>query len=200
MLVEKVQVEKKQVEKMQVEKMQVEKVPIERVHVERMPLLENIKPLKIKFSYLIISGFLLFLMAGCSELDSHDPANRFQQSDELYSAAMRWGEWLTLFQLMQANPNNPSSKVTPPTDEYLEYLSHLKVSHVETINSGIIENKKSAKSIYLIEYHPEDSSVIKKIRHIVNWWYDNKTNHWFTDTPLPKGFEMPEHRTIKLSP
>ncbi len=160
----------------------------------------NVINVKVLFSYLLISGLFFFLITGCSELDTHDPINRFQQSDELYSASMRWGEWYSLFQLMKANPENPASRVKPPTDEELEYLSHLKVSHVETIHSGIIENKKSAKTIYQIEYHPENSSVIKKIRHTVNWWYDEKTNQWFTDTPLPEAFQVPRHQTIKLSP
>ena len=155
---------------------------------------------KLLFSYWLISGLIIFLLTGCSELDTHNPINRFQQADELYSASMRWGEWYTLFQLMQANPKNPASRVTPPGDAQLDYLSHLKVPHVETIHSGIIEDKKSAKSIYQIEYHPENSSVIRKIRHTVNWWYDEKTNQWFTDTPLPEAFQVPRHQTIKLSP
>ncbi len=159
--------------------------------------------LKTPFSFLLISVLFFFLISGCSELaelDSHNPVNRFQQAEELYSASMRWSEWYTLFQLMKANPKNPESKVTPPTDEALEYLTHLKVSHVETINSSITEKQTSAKTIYQIEYHPENSSVIKEIRHTVKWWYDEKTNQWFTDTPLPEAFQVPKHQTIKLSP
>lgn len=151
-------------------------------------------------SSLVITSFILLLISACSELDTHNPVYRFQQTDELYSASMRWGEWQTLVQLMRANPENPDSKVTPPSDKLLEYLSKLNVSHVETLNSGVIEDKKSAKTIYQIEYHPENSTVIKKFRHTVMWWYDAKTNQWFTDTPLPEEFQLPEHPTIKLTP
>jgi len=149
---------------------------------------------------LIISGLLVALVSSCAELDTHNPGNRFQQADNLYRASMRWGEWHSLFQLMKANPNNPFSKITPLSKEYIEHLSEIQVAHIEVVNTGIVEPEKSAKTIYLIEFHPLNSSVIKKVHLSINWWYDDKLNKWFTDTPLPKEFEPPKKKTIKLSP
>ncbi len=162
-----------------------------------MQKIDNIKKTVIQ---LIISSLLVVLVSACAELDTHNSTNRFQQADNLYNASMRWGEWYSLFQLMKANPNNPSSKIVPPSEEYIKHLSEIEVAHVEAINSGIIEPDKSARTLYLIEYHPKNSSVIKTVRLNVDWWYDEKHNHWFTDTPLPKEFDLPKKRTIKLSP
>ncbi|MCU7800474.1 MAG: hypothetical protein KZQ70_10070 [gamma proteobacterium symbiont of Lucinoma myriamae] len=58
----------------------------------------------------------------------------------------------------------------------------------------------SQESRFRIEYRLDNSAKIKTIRHTVSWWYDKEGNHWFTDTPLPKEFDLPKVKTIKLSP
>lgn len=136
-----------------------------------------------------------------AEMDSHSSISRFNRSENVYRASMRWSEWENVYQLMKPNPESPDkTELKSPSDEYLDYLETIKVAHIEVLKSGITEEDKSGKSLFLIEYRFDNSAVIHKLRHTVYWWYLEKDNTWFTDTPLPEEFAMPKHRTIKLSP
>jgi len=157
---------------------------------------------KYKIYALIVSFLALLLVTACAELDSHSSISRFLKSENVLRASMRWGEWVNAFALLKSNPDNPSSKIESPSEEYLAYLSTLKIAHVKVLTSGITEEDKAGESLFLIEYRFDNSAKIHKIRHKVDWWYHKESNTWFTDTPLPKEFDIPEprSRTIKLSP
>ena len=158
--------------------------------------------MKLFVKAIFISSILLLLMTACAELDSHSKISRFQQSENTYRAALRWGEWLGAFQLQRIKPgsNNNSKVIQPPSEAYLDHLDTIKVKHIEVLSSGMHEDKETGETRFLIEYRFDNSAIIKKIRHKVSWWHDRKSNIWFTSTPLPKEFDLPKYRTIKLSP
>lgn len=135
-------------------------------------------------------------------MDSHSAISRFQKSEDIYRASMRWGEWTNTFQLMRDNPDsdNSTAKLKPPSEELLIHLDTIKVQHVEVLDSGMDEKEGKGQSRFKIEYNLDNSAVIKSIRHTVSWWYDRKANHWFTDTPLPEELDLPKTKTIRLSP
>lgn len=166
-----------------------------------MPQITKKYQLKRAFSILLISTFILLLSA-CAEMDSHSSISRFQKSEDVYRASMRWGEWSNTFQLMRDKPgsDNSTSALKPLTDEYLTYLETIKVKHIEVIRSGMNEKEGSGESKFDIEFHFDHSVKIKSVRHTVSWWYDQETNYWFTNTPLPEAFNLPKKTTIKLSP
>ncbi|WP_198264860.1 hypothetical protein [sulfur-oxidizing endosymbiont of Gigantopelta aegis] len=168
-----------------------------------------------KLSTLIITAFILLFMAACSqlsELDSSSPVFRFQKTEDLYRASMRWGEWPNLFQIMRDNPKNKSTGQTSeqvplkkedwnrPTEERMIHLSTIKISSVSALSSGMSEEKGEGTTRLLIEYHFDSSVTVLSLRHTLHWWYDKENNAWYTDTPLPKEFDAPKHKTIKLSP
>lgn len=151
---------------------------------------------------MIISSIILLLLTACAEMDSHSSISRFQKSEDVYRASMRWGEWTNAFQLMREKPGSDSSstELKPLTDDYLSYLETIKVKHVEVLASGMNEKEGSGESKLKIEYRFDNSLKINTIRQTVSWWYDKESNHWFTNTPLPKEFDLPKSKTIKLSP
>ena len=183
-------------------------------------------------SAFIISSLTLLLVTACAELDSSSAINRFQKSEDLYLASMRWGEWTNVLQLIRARPENPGSEngdkvqimaVKPDSNErtteqessantesstnkvsyYNELLAHLdtiKVTHTEVLSSAMSESEGTGESHIIIQYRFDTSVKINSIRHTVSWWRDEQSNTWFTDTPLPKEFDQPKHKTIKLSP
>ena len=158
---------------------------------------------KDTMSALIVSAMILFLVTACAEMaemDSHSSISRFQKSENVFRASMRWGEWENVYQLLKPNPDNPSDKLKSPSEEYLNYLGTIKVAHIEVVKSGITEIDKAAESLFLIEYRFDNSAKIRRIRHKVYWWYNKEANTWFSDTPLPEVFAMPKSKTIKLSP
>ncbi|MCK5649677.1 MAG: hypothetical protein KAI22_12445 [Gammaproteobacteria bacterium] len=182
--------------------------------------------IKKTVSAFIISCLTLLLVSACAELDSSSAINRFQKSEDLYLASMRWGEWTNVLQLTRDRPEKPSAEnseklqlmaVKSDRDEpsaeqesstnknpsYNELLSHLdtiKVTHTEVLSSALSETKDTAESHMIIEYRFDTSVKINSIRHKVSWWRDEKSDNWFTDTPLPKEFDLPKRKTIKLSP
>ena len=164
-----------------------------------------------------------------SELDSHSAFSRFQQSEDTYRAGMRWGEWSGVLYLMRPKPiSTESEKIITITDsstgkeyqvvesqtenyndsllpklsreELLKHLATIKVSHIEALESSMSKEKGTGISRLRIEYHFDNSAIIKTLHYKVSWWYDKQSNTWFTDTPLPKEFDLPKHKTIKLSP
>lgn len=153
-----------------------------------------------KIIALFISSILLLVITGCGELsglDSNSKVSRFTKSERTYKASLRWGEWIGAIQLHRS----PEDKqIKPFSDEYLEYLSTIKIKNIEAQNSGMNPDKETGQTLYIIEFRFDNSAKINKIRHMVHWWYDKKSNTWFTKTPLPKEFDLPEKKTIKLSP
>ncbi|MCW8930291.1 MAG: hypothetical protein OQL19_08655 [Gammaproteobacteria bacterium] len=93
-----------------------------------------------------------------------------------------------------------SNDKTTEREELLLHLDTIKVSHVEVLSSSLNEEKGTAKSRMLIEYHHDNSAKIKTLHYNVFWWHDETSNSWFSQTPMPKEFEPPKHKTIKLSP
>ena len=154
------------------------------------------------FTVLTASSLILLLITACAEMDSHSSISRFQKSEDVYRASMRWGEWTNLFQLMKDKPdsNAESAKLTPPSEAYLTHLDSIKVKHIEVVSSGMNDKKGTGESRFKIEYRFDHSAKIKLIRQTVSWWYDKKNNLWFTNTPLPEEFDLPKSRTIRLSP
>lgn len=151
---------------------------------------------------IFISSTLLLLMTACAEMDSHSKVSRFQQSENTYRASLRWGEWLGAIQLQRTKPgsNSDSKGFIQPSEAYLNHLDTIKVTHIETLSSAMHEDKKTAATLFLIEYRFDNSAIINKIRHKMTWWHDQESNIWYTDTPLPEEFDLPQYRTIKLSP
>ena len=150
----------------------------------------------------IIISSILLLMTACAEMDSHSAISRFIQSEDTYKASLRWGEWMGVFQLYRNKPGNQSNKtkIKPPSEEYLEHLETIIVTHIEVLHSGMHKDKETGDTLFLIEYRFDFSTKVKKIRHKIAWWHDDKSNIWYTATPLPKEFDLPKRRTIKLSP
>lgn len=187
-----------------------------------------------KFTSLILLSFLLISCGQIKELDKHSIISRFQKSESLYSASMRWGDWSTLLQLIKNKPKKADTEqaasekksiyddhralesmngssggklniLTTPTEKMLAYLETIKVNEVKVLSSGmsdVKEDQGSGKTLFEIVYHKTSSVRVHTIRHKVNWWYHKPSNSWFTDTPLPKEFQIPKSvsRTIKLSP
>lgn len=168
----------------------------------------------------------MFLAAACAELDSHSTFSRFQKSEDLYRASMRWGKWTNILQLIRPRPESSDStnynskkmlmnvksdsnysstgqeSSTEQESSFEELLAHLDTIHVSNVEvlSSAIKAEGTGESRLLIQYRFDTSAKINSIRHTVSWWYDKQSNNWFTDTPLPKEFDLPKHRTIKLLP
>lgn len=144
----------------------------------------------------------MLLLTACAELDSHSQISRFQKSEDVYRASMRWGEWTNMFQLMRDKPGSDinSTKLKPLSDEHLTHLETIKVKHIEVLSSGMNEEEGTGESRLKIEYRFDHSAKIQSFKHTVSWWYDKESNNWFTSTPLPEEFDLPKSRTIKLSP
>ena len=157
-----------------------------------------IRPL-LTISILLLSLFLLTACAGLAEMDSHSKIARFQNAEDVYRASMRWGEWNNVFQLMKDKPDS-TEKLKPPSDDASVYLEKIKVRDIEVLSSGMKKDLGTGHSKFRIGYRFENSAVIKTLHHNVSWWYYEKGNVWFTDTPLPKEFDLPESNTIRLSP
>lgn len=158
-----------------------------------------------KRSTIFILILLVSCIVSCAEIagmDSHSSISRFKHSEDLYKASLRWGEWINIFQLQRPRDSDDISAVKPPSEALLTHLAHIKVTHTETLSSGINEDKATGQTLFLIEYHFDNSAKIQTIRHKVDWWYDSENNIWFTNTSLPKEFDVPETApgTIKLSP
>lgn len=169
--------------------------------------------IKTKLTSSLVVLSMLLLMTACgqlAELDSHSTVSRFQKAEDLYKASMRWGEWPTLFHLIKPRPeqatqitsieNNKQEKLQPPSEALLTHLDTIKVSSIDVLSDTMNEKSGTAKTRFQIDYYREDSTKIHTFRHTVMWWYDKEGNNWFSDTPLPKEFALPEHPTIKLSP
>jgi len=157
--------------------------------------------LKFIFSLIGLSLFIVFSTA-CSELasmDSHSKISRFQHSEDIYRAAMRWEEWNDMFHLMKNKPNS-LNKLKKPSEDYLSHLDKIKVREVEVLSSNMEKELGTGFSKFKIGYHLDTALKIHSIRHTVYWWYHKESNTWFTDTPLPKAFDIPKSRTIRLSP
>ncbi len=142
---------------------------------------------------------LLILLSGCAEMDSHSQISRFQNSEDIYRASMRWGEWTNLFQLMKNKPDS-TSELEKPSEDYLTHLDGISVESVEVLSSGMNKDKGTGHSTLKIGYRFNNSVKVHSIKHTIAWWYHEESNLWFTDTPLPEEFDLPESRTIKLSP
>ena len=157
----------------------------------------------IEATVLVTFLFVMLFVTSCAELDSHSKLNRFKDSENIFKASLRWGEWMNLLQLQKADPDNKQLRFDIASEQYLEQLSHIKVTHVESIGAQMSTDGTRSKTIYLIEYHLDDSSSIKKIRHTVDWWHDEETNRWYTSSVLPEEFKehiKPKLDTYKLSP
>ncbi len=82
-------------------------------------------------------------------------------------------------------------------EELLAHLETIKVTHTETLGTSMSEAEGIGESRVLVEYHFDARAKINSIRYNVSWWYDEPSNTWFTDTPLPK--ELNSHRkTIRF--
>ncbi|MCK5697160.1 MAG: hypothetical protein KAI02_03300 [Gammaproteobacteria bacterium] len=139
---------------------------------------------------------------GCTDLqsmDSNSKISRFQNSEDVYRASMRWGEWNDLFHLMKDKPD-AADKLKQPSEDYLLHLETIKVKEVTVIGSNMDKALGEGFSQFKIGYRIDSVLKLYSIRHKVNWWYHKESNLWFTDTPLPKEFAPPKRRTIKLSP
>jgi len=164
--------------------------------------IKNTTQLQPSWLALLLSMLTMLLLSACAEMDSHSQISRFQKSEDVYRASMRWGEWTNTFQLMRDKPgsDNSNSKLKPLSDEYLTHLETIKVKHIEVLSSGMSKKEGTGESRLKIEYHFDHSAKIQLVRHTVSWWYDKESNNWFTGTPLPKEFDLPKSKTIKLSP
>lgn len=157
------------------------------------------------YNYPLILFVLLsfLLLTSCAELDSHSKENRFQDSENIYKASLRWGQWMNLLQLQKNDPATNNITFDIASQEYLEQLEHIKVTHIESIGSSMTSDGTKSKSIYVIEFHHDSSTILNRIHHTVEWWYHEETNFWYTSTPLPEEFGLdkkPQLNTIKLSP
>ena len=155
-----------------------------------------------KYAFFFFITLSLLLSASC-ELDPHSKVNRFNDSENIYKASLRWGQWMNLLQLQQSDPDGQKVTFEEASTEYLEQLSHIKVTHIENIGGTMNAEGTKSTNIYLIEFHYDTSTSIKKINHTVDWWFDGPSNFWYTSTGLPKEFNLnihPQLNTIKLSP
>ena len=178
------------------------------MYVRRITLLK----IKKIVSAFVISSLILLIITACAELDSHSPVYRFQKAEDAYRAGMRWGEWESVLYQIRPNPKTVVVTVdsTDEADNYIkektsrdELLTHLvtiKVTNAEALSSSMNEDEGTGETRMMIQYRFENSAKIQTIRYKVSWWHDEKSNTWFTETPLPKEFEPPKHKTIKLSP
>jgi len=154
-----------------------------------------------KNNYLLISLVLFFfsLISGCAEMDSHSQISRFQNSEDIYRASMRWGEWTNLFQLMKDKPD-ATTKLEQASEDYLTHLESISIEDAEVLSSGMNKAEETGQTKLKIGYRFDNSAKVHSIKHTIAWWYHEESNTWFTDTALPEEFDLPESRTIKLSP
>ncbi|MCP3849413.1 MAG: hypothetical protein GY694_04125 [Gammaproteobacteria bacterium] len=182
----------------------------------------------------LLTPFILLLVTACAELDSHSSFSRFERSENLYLSSMRWAEWSTYLYLLREKPSSnkaekmitirdPSTAkkyevVEDQTSSYnnleeeissrealVDHLNTIKVKRAEVLSSSMNSDGETGESRILIEYRFDNSAKINSIRHKVRWWYDEESNTWFSETPMPKEFKPKQplsgkKKTIKLSP
>ncbi len=185
--------------------------------------------LKIKniISTIIVLSITSLLATACSDLDSHDVVYRFQKSEDNYRAAMRWGEWTTILYMIRPGPESRLMRVDPADkstykvmetktevddgedlsaeqeitrEDLIAHLETILISHSEVTSSSVNNSKGTGTTRMNIQYHFDNSAIIKTLRYKLSWWHDKESNTWFTDTPLPEEFMPPKKKTIKLSP
>ncbi|MCU7834329.1 MAG: hypothetical protein KZQ83_03665 [gamma proteobacterium symbiont of Taylorina sp.] len=133
-------------------------------------------------------------------MDSSSNTNRLKLSEDTYKTSLRWGEWMSLMQLQKNNPKDSQSDFEPVSAKYLDHLNHFQITQTAIISSAMDDNEQFAKTIFLIEYHYDDSSKVIKTHHTIDWWYHEESNTWYTENLLPEEFNMKELKTFKLSP
>ena len=84
-----------------------------------------------------------------------------------------------------ADENTTASDIGDEPFQFKSKFENIQVADVVKGVTNVNNNQTGAHTSIIIEYHLSNSNKIKKINHLMDWWYNEEYKTWYTSTPLP---------------
>ncbi|MCU7891919.1 MAG: asparagine synthetase [Candidatus Thiodiazotropha sp. (ex Ustalcina ferruginea)] len=125
---------------------------------------------------LLILLFLLSMLSACQTLGERQRAQSLQDILRRYEATMRWssGQQASKFK----STEHVEMEVKPARKD-------IKVTHYEVVQGPSMLGDMRAVQIAVIQYVFQDSQIVKEITDQQEWLYDEESEMWYLNSPVP---------------
>ena len=131
-------------------------------------------------THLLVLSLLAMTLSGCFVVPSTKGtrANSLEAYPSQYRKMMRWAYYDEATQYLRSRDGSEI-----PTD--LARLSRYRVTKFEIRSTLVADHGKEARVVAAIEYYEIDSGVLKSLVDTQLWWFDDESQRWFLESPLP---------------
>lgn len=95
-----------------------------------------------------------------------------------YERALRWQD----YDVVVGFHKNEYKMLTP---EKRAYLKHFRVTGYNVISSRMDPDQRHATQTVEIKYYNTDYQVVRNLTVQNRWEFDEKSQHWYLQNPLP---------------
>jgi hypothetical protein len=121
--------------------------------------------------YTVTALLILNLIVGCATLSDMVRTNKFDETSDRFSRAMRWSN---LEDAIRFRKDAQSGKI--PSDRGM--LKRVKITSYEIIQTIPLEDKTQIRQIAEIQYYKIDDVVVKTLLAHLLWGYDPIQKKW----------------------
>jgi hypothetical protein len=127
---------------------------------------------------LIATVVCLFLLGGCSGLQTNVKMKRFARTAEGYSKAIRWSEYDVAAQFVKRSNQEEMM-------EDLTRLEDVRVTDYTVKNITTQKEDTEIAQVVEIQYYRTGEMIHKKKLIMEQWAYDQKEGQWYLTSRLP---------------
>ncbi|MEN8177187.1 MAG: asparagine synthetase [Pseudomonadota bacterium] len=127
------------------------------------------------FMRFVLLSLLLWSLTGCQTLGEKRQAAFLVETLRKYEATLRWGS----MQQAQSFASDDVSKFSPTRSK------DLRIIHYEVIQGPTQVSEIKALQAVLIQYVHESSQSVRELLDQQIWEYDEETEQWTLQSPLP---------------
>ncbi|MEJ2610552.1 MAG: asparagine synthetase [Candidatus Thiodiazotropha sp.] len=120
---------------------------------------------------------LLFLLNACKTLGEHQRIDSLEDVLHRYEASIRWASGRQSHTFLP--PEKVSEALTPVSD-------NIRVNHYEVVQGPTMLNEKRAVQMVEIEYVFQDTQILRRVKDMQDWRYDDEAKTWYLYSPIPE--------------
>lgn len=119
------------------------------------------------------------LLAGCESREEKKRENALESAVFSYEGVMRWSYFDEVFQMYK--PEDGQLLTVPAS------LSDVRITNYEVVYPlTVAKDGKRATQTVAISYVHEDQQIVRQIRNTQLWFFDEETQLWFLEPPVPE--------------
>ncbi len=127
----------------------------------------------------IMIALLIGMLWACSTLQIKDPMVVFSETNQAYSHAIRWSEYVVAATFLKDETDAEKTS-------QIDHLSNFQITDYEPRTISVVQEDIRVRQVVKISYFKKDNLVVKSIADEQLWEYDPEKNTWLIVTGLPQ--------------